>query len=417
MSDLFDEKFVNRVNQVFTNHQENYNPDDWQKLRSKMNRTRKGMIVLWPHIAKAASVALFLGAAVFTANKYEVNKSISQFEKDGFNESKNENSLVLSNTDTVNQIVNNRNTYLVKEKNDDGNNRIDLNNYVNDGTFIVLSQEDTTEFNAVGNERFANVKIALNEHHQTIKEMDSLQPNSDKPVLHDYDDLAVAENKKDDNRLDMGVELSSVSNYSNEGSGNGVNLGGGLTAAYRISKKIRITTGVLIAKQSIEYAPENNYEVAYADYAEVNSTHLADNQNIENMNSADSKVSFIAIDIPLNVQFKHNRMSFSTGLSSLLYVQEKYNRTYSAVVSNSTYNAETKVYNTYNSVERVSKDETTKPFERFDFARLLNLSVGYNIPFAKGGMTVEPYLKYPLGKIGTKEVFMGSGGVALRYNF
>jgi hypothetical protein len=223
--------------------------------------------------------------------------------------------------------------------------------------------------------------------------------------------------KKKTRKIDVGIELASVSNYSSEGTGNGVNIGGGIAAAYHITDKIRVTTGVMIAKQSIEYAPENNYQMAYADYAELNTANIADNQTVEKVSSAASEVSFIAIDIPLNVQFKHKRVSFSTGFSSLLFVQEKYNRTYNTVVSNKTYNTETRSYDIHNSVERISKDETSDPFDRFDFARLLNLSVGYDIPIAKGGLTVEPYLKYPIGKIGSREIAMGTGGVALRYIF
>ena len=417
MSDLFNKVFVDRVNDVFNNHQETYNPNDWQKLRSKMNRRQRKVIVMWPHIAKAASIILFLGVAVFTANKYEVKKNVSAIKKENFIKPNNEDNLVLNNVDTMSQVGNSAETYLVAEANHEGGNNKGLNIYTENEVYNSVSKEDSSIFDNISNNRFTNVKVALNDHHNEIKQMDKEQSNSNRPDLVEYNDIILAENQKENGRFDVGVELASVSNYSSEGSGNGINIGGGLTAAYRVTNKIRITTGVLIAKQSIEYAPENNYQMAYADYEELNTAHFADNQVVENVSSSGSEVSFVAIDIPLNLQFKHNRLSFSTGFSSLLFVQEKYNRTYSAVVSNRTYNWDTKRYDVRNSVETVSKDETTEPFEHFDFARLLNFSVGYDIPIAKGGLTVEPYLKYPLGKIGTKEVFMGAGGVALRYNF
>ncbi|NJO88935.1 MAG: hypothetical protein HC831_08250 [Chloroflexia bacterium] len=417
MSDLFDKIFVDRVNDVFTNHQESYHSNDWNKLQAKMNRSNRSVIVLWPHIAKAASVALFLGVAVFTANKYDNKLKVSDFRVNKVNEYQetNDNSAMENNNTTKNY-----NTFRY-EKSHIENDEINLNYADKKNSkeaLLTMNEDDSATYNNIGNEQFADVKTALQEHHNEIVKMEEKQPNSEKQEseLKEYDDFIITNDKKT-RKIDVGVELASVSNYSTEGTGNGVNFGGGIAAAYHITDKIRVTTGVLIAKQSIDYAPQNNYEMAYADYAELNSAYVADNQVVENVSSSASEVSFIAIDIPLNVQFKHNRVSFSTGFSSLLYVQEKYNRTYNAVVSNKTFNTETRSYDIHNSVETISKDETSEPFNRFDFARLLNISVGYDIPMAKGGITVEPYLKYPLGKISSREVTMGAGGIALRYIF
>ncbi len=419
MNNLFDKIFVDRINDVFSNHQESYNPNDWKKLQTKMNRSKRGIIVLWPHIAKAASVVLFLGVGVFTANKYDYKSNVSNLKEDKFKENHETNdNLALNNANSNRYYTKNNNTALF-DKSKPKENEIKLNdneeNNSNETLFIIDATDNVT-YDQIGNERFTDVKIALQDHHDEIQQLGKRQSNIDEPALKDYDDFIIEKEEKR-KKIDFGVELASVSNYSSDGTGSGVNLGGGIAAAYHISDKIRVTTGVIIAKQSIDYAPENNYEMAYADYAEFNSANIADNQVIENVSSSASEVSFVAIDIPLNVQFKHNRVSFSTGFSSLLYIQEKYNRTYNAVVSNKTYNNDTRSYHIYNSVETISKDETSEPFNRFDFARLLNVSVGYDIPMAKGGITVEPYLKYPLGKIGSREVTMGAGGVALRYIF
>ncbi len=419
MSDLFDKIFVDRVNDVFSNHQESYHPGDWNKLQTKMNRSKRGVIVIWPHIAKAASVALFLGAAVFTANKYENKSIVTSLKEEEFNEYHETNdNLALNNTDTTYYFTK-KNDAVLSDKSNQEENGLKLNNFGNKSNEEVswgVNEDDRAAYNQIGNERFSDVKIVLQEQRTEVQQMDKKQSIAKDPVLKEYDDFIIAKEEKT-RKIDVGVELASVSNYSTEGTGNGVNFGGGIAAAYHITDNIRVTTGVLIAKQSIDYAPQNNYEMAYADYAELNSAYVANNQVVENVSSSASEVSFVAIDIPLNVQFKHKRISFSTGFSSLLYVQEKYNRTYNTVVSNKTYNTETRSYDIHNSVETISKDETSEPFNRFDFARLLNVSVGYDIPMAKGGITVEPYLKYPLGKIGSREVTMGAGGVALRYIF
>ena len=123
-----------------------------------------------------------------------------------------------------------------------------------------------------------------------------------KPALKEYDEfIIVEENKKKGKRFGFGVELASVSNYSADGASDGVNFGGGMSATYQISSKVSFATGAVIAKQSVNYVGERQNEMAYAD---LNSA-FADNtlSNIENMTSSDSEISFVTIDIPLNVRF------------------------------------------------------------------------------------------------------------------
>ena len=289
------------------------------------------------------------------------------------------------------------------------------NNELDNEENITLIADNGSRFNNVGNERFSDVQKELVKHHDEIKQMDSIHYESDRPILIEYEEFVIAENdKKKNKRFGFGVELASVSSYSKNGTSDGVNLGGGMAASYRITKKVSFTTGAIIAKQSANYVGERQNEMVYSD---LNSA-FQDNSNskVENMTSSDSEVSFVAIDIPLNVRFKHKRISFTTGLSSLFYVQEKYSYSYNAVVSNSVYNSVTADYEMVTSNTSISNEET-KSFNHFDFARLLNLSIGYDIPLAKGNLVVEPYLKYPLGSVSSKEIFMGTGGFAFRYNF
>jgi hypothetical protein len=309
----------------------------------------------------------------------------SNFNEERLNEYHQTNdNTTLNETTTTQNFAKKDNTVLVDKSNTHENeSSVNMSEEKNKSeTLIAVNENDYDKYKDIGNERFVDVKLDLQRHHNEIAQMDKKQSIANDLKLIEYEEFVV-ENEEKTRKIDVGIELASVSNYSSEGTGNGVNIGGGIAAAYHITDKIRVTTGVMIAKQSIEYAPENNYQMAYADYAELNTANIADNQTVEKVSSAASEVSFIAIDIPLNVQFKHKRVSFSTGFSSLLFVQEKYNRTYNTVVSNKTYNTETRSYDIHNSVERISKDETSDPFDRFDFARLLNLSVGYDIPIAK----------------------------------
>jgi hypothetical protein len=174
---------------------------------------------------------------------------------------------------------------------------------------------------------------------------------------------------------------------------------------------------MIIARQSMDYNQSQSSEKLRSNSA-TKDFNAPDNSIVMlDMNSAESKLEFVGIDIPLNVQFKLNKMIFTTGFSSLLYVQEKYSYSYNSMVTNTLYNSSTAKYETQNSVNQVNEQEKSELFNRFDFARLLNFAIGYNIPLTKGDLVLEPYLKLPIGFVSSQEIKMGSGGFAVRYNF
>jgi len=413
MHKLFDKIFANRVQEVFDNHQEAYNPDDWKKLRAKMSKNRKGVVIIMPFVAKAASVALFVGLSVFVANKNAENKFADKTID------KSLENLTVNDSVYDNVIDNHEFKYLANIVENNNNEKIAENKIIDNQVDsaedeILIAQTDNSFIRFDSLNRFANVKDELQKYHKEIQDMDTFTRKSNKPILLQYDDeFEIAENKTREKRVGFGVEVASVSNYSFEGTGNGVNVGGGISAAYRVTKNISFTTGALIAKQSVNYNNNSNHEALYADYSPVGENSLA----IIDGDQPKAEVSFVAIDIPLNVQFKHKRISFTTGLSSLFYVQEKYSYSFNTVVTNTSYNKQTLSYDINYTSETVNNEEKTDSFDRFDFARLLNLSVGYDIPLNKGNLVVEPYLKYPIGSVSFKEISMGSGGFALHYIF
>ena len=66
---------------------------------------------------------------------------------------------------------------------------------------------------------------------------------------------------------------------------------------------------------------------------------------------------------------------------------------------------------------KIKESEKINAFQRFDFARLLNLSVGYVINYDNADLIVEPFIKYPLGNLTSRNIQMGMGGISLKYSF
>ena len=54
----------------------------------------------------------------------------------------------------------------------------------------------------------------------------------------------------------------------------------------------------------------------------------------------------------------------------------------------------------------------------FDLMRTLNVSFGFNTRLSKKqSLTIEPFLKYPLGGLGSENIRFGASGINVKLNF
>lgn len=445
--DKFDKIFIDRVEEVFNNHQEEYNPADWKNLQNKMSKKKRGLVIFLPQLAKAASIILFIGLSVYTLNNYnsrsislnnEPDKSLIEnnliTQIDTSKKSTEEKVLIPNNKSNESDFksANQQKTFEIASNNDNkGEIHVEPNIIIVDSMpeglqneEVLITKNDTSKIKLDVN-RFERLKEALDKHHEEIVQLDTnkAKNNTKNMTLEEYNNIPIAEDEqKTKKRFDFGVEVASVSNYAKEGSTDGLNIGGGLTAAYKISDKFSIETGAFLAKNSINLSDQNTLmEKAYdnASYPQntlSSSEYLNEaNSDIENINSPETEISYVAIDIPLNLQFNHKRFIISTGISSLLYIQQEESSSSNIVYRNSASNTSAPLVN--REMKNVRTEKPFRDYDKFEFARLLNFSIGYNIPLAKGGLVIEPYLKYPIGTVGAEQLQMGSGGIGIRYNF
>ena len=66
-----------------------------------------------------------------------------------------------------------------------------------------------------------------------------------------------------------------------------------------------------------------------------------------------------------------------------------------------------------------NKVVTLNDSNSFNFANMLNLSFGIELPINKQqqSVVIEPYLKYSLTPVTQQKIDFSSGGIHLRYNF
>ena len=263
--------------------------------------------------------------------------------------------------------------------------------------------------------RFVNIKRELELQRDVNRNLEKTKPDSNKTkTIDNLDEFEFVDSKKDPKQFDFGVEVASVSNYASGGEGSSLNFGGGINTTWRLSKILSFTTGMLMSRQSIKYNQNENDGTVKSNLDVLYAANVP--QRVE-ANKTDLKYEFIGIDIPLNLQFKFKRIVLTTGLSSLLYVQEKYSHTVNSATNVANSNTVSNLYSYEVAVNQVNEQEKSQLFDKFDFARLVNIAIGYRMPLNKGAIMLEPYLKLPFINMNSSDLKMGSGGLALRYYF
>lgn len=254
-------------------------------------------------------------------------------------------------------------------------------------------------------ERLASFENTEEHHKKVAERLAGLKENSG-----DVNDSHAAEARL----LNLGLTAGSFVNYS-EGSKASVNPSLGLQSELKLSKKLRLATGLMLAQNKLSYKSGGTADAQSAILAaaspvvtnsELTIVSISDRARAYSYNLNGYDASLLGIDIPLNLKYivseKKNDLYVSAGLSSNYFIREQYTYRYST----STYAGESR-----NS--QVSNDASS-----FSFGSLLNVSMGMAYPLGKlNKLSVEPYVKYPLGSQGSENLKFGSAGINLKFNF
>ncbi|SDP60265.1 Cell division protein DamX, binds to the septal ring, contains C-terminal SPOR domain [Mucilaginibacter sp. OK268] len=217
----------------------------------------------------------------------------------------------------------------------------------------------------------------------------------------------------EDKKVRFGVYAATFFNYA-KGSSNQVNAGAGVTSDIKLSKNLKLSTGLMLAQNTLSYnggpPPSSNLDaLAKAPQALV----PFDKQSLFAANSSfpvlkNYNANLIGLDIPINIKYEFNPQKtdayVSAGLSSGTFINEAYTSVYG--------------YSSAGSSTQTTDDVTHKSFNSFYFAKTLNVSFGIGYPVGKGNrLIVEPFLKYPLDGLGSQQIQFGSAGLNLKLNF
>jgi hypothetical protein len=225
-----------------------------------------------------------------------------------------------------------------------------------------------------------------------------------------------------DKKVLFNIYAATYFNYA-EGSKTQFNTGAGLSTDIRLSKNFKLSTGVAIGKNTLDYNRQPTSAGILSDAisaapiaSDVNANYSNTTLGIVPLRVANTpavsayNVSLTGLDIPLNIKYELNPSKndsyISAGLSSGTFITENYTYRYDNTP------------NAFGVSGNLPDATTRRSFSRFDFARTLNLSIGMGYQISKQNrLVIEPFLKYPLSGLGSEQIKFGAGGLNLRFKF
>ncbi len=428
MKEKFEHKLVNKIRDTFDSHEAEYNPQDWELLKDKLPEKRSALPLFW--IMARASVVLLLVALG------------SYFLWDGLLDKE---SLLVKNETLVETTQEQREAIdKVPNQTFDSNNsvvqenlaeKIENKNFGNGGQQLIenkiQSQSDQVAEIVVSNEKHTSeLMISQNNNidsskpstkdsivviaENNIKNDDSLIQQDNQVVQTPIAQLDpspdIYENKNaTKEKVRLGAEFASFTNFSSEDITPDINYGGGVTVDIPIKRRFSFNPGLLVSVYNMKFEDNQNIVDPGADMLTTFSNLIEADPEVK-----PSEMNLTGLDIPINFQYqviKRNASNYfvELGFSSLLYLSENYSYTF-AILSDGP-----SPYGTNDIDNATTEDFSGSELKTFDFAKLINFSVGMDYRINKTlDITLNPYIKYPVSTLTSGDIKFGSGGLKLK---
>jgi len=228
--------------------------------------------------------------------------------------------------------------------------------------------------------------------------MDFLLAESRNPVK--------SKKKKDiGSKWDFGVAVAPSITRSN------MNIGGGVTTAYRLSDKFSLSSGVSVMQL------ESGNTVSAPSMAKVSISSLSQKQLL----AVDANIK--AIDIPVGIVYQISKDIYtSAGVSYFNVLSEKRSITYglTSQASEAYANPATGLVQDREVLNSVAVEEPVAetPLKGNSYLGFFNFSIGRKQQiFNKYNVLIEPFIKVPIGKLSTQDLNLMNSGLKFQLSF
>ncbi len=476
MYEQLDNDLKKRIGEVFENIETPTADEGWLLLREKFPAKEKKILpIFWFRLGAAAAIFIILLGVSFlifkdqnrqtdlatqlTPNKLnnKLNKreqaisgihpnaiskvqAIKQFKKDSIiKEDINKDSHVISNQDfdSYNRIaINKRN--LLKVRRQPGRKKVASNmasryylsstkirksNNIESNNYQANIEKDNTNAASIELDRIVVEELNARKLNLVIKnspktfdiKIQKPETENNKSAIYSFlakssENYRDSKEDKDDEpvkKLSFSLYEATYLNFA-KGSNTEVNLGIGLTADVYLIKNLKLITGINIGKNSLDYTSAsilNNNQNIFAYNQVHNTSAFAVNGFTPATQIKDYNVGLIGLDIPINIKYELENYYLVAGVSSGTFINETYAYQYTYQNSSVPLNQQTQ------------GSSSSKSFNSFYFAKTINIAFGADLPFGKNNIIFEPFIKYPIGGIGSQDLRFGASGLNLKFKF
>jgi len=438
MKEQFDKKLAEKVKASFSNHEEPFDPKQWEKFSDAYFKPRrKTWQIYWPFMTAGIAASLLFFFFYFPRQEDISNtvKSLTDtvlmdqmpyFGKDNSPQTEritpptpDSEAVAETNqwTTTVPSSINITNTeIIVSERKPEIIFTTTAENVA--PSFLDVFSETWDEFQAGIAKSFEQLEAAEKLEEPWISDNAVRMSEENAQDLVNQWKISGNENSpKTVNQTPKSFKLGLlVSPQASSNPVSGMNLGAGIMSEISLSRKLKLDVGLAYANQSMSAQSNQVMDQMKASPG----LDLRTNRNIIN---TDYQLNFASLDIPVNLKYKfydkkQTGLYLITGLSSMVYLEQNTVESFQAqsLFSTNSFDGALEYAPTIQRFSNVYTPETGQ--SNTDVAGLLNLSFAYEYQLNKEFyISFEPFYKLPLGGLTFANQQFSIGGVNLRMNF
>jgi hypothetical protein len=386
----FDQQFAENVRDVFDNFYEEVDAGAIADIQKRLSGTSRTRIIplwsgkVWAGAAAAAAVLVALGGFFFLLapepQQLMVSSPVHHTEP---------SSIVSENVISITVSAENQLTTAQADRQEKTHIKQTPKIISKDNISVIDPEESVEEI--------------ISREIDDQEEPGIMLPSLRRAVSSTYHHPEIAINTPSPESSSLSLALGSSLAYIPEGNASGVGVNAGLIYQRQLLPNVSLAAGGLFSYNQFEWVNTAEREQKLQDQIFGNFEFIE--------YSGNNEYEMYLLDIPLNAYFTLNENSrgslfLGAGISSFIYFGESFSSEYWARFGSSGVGM--------SHVAMVEDHETYKAFSRFDLARIINFSMGYKLNSARGVFIIEPYVKYPIDAITSREIRLGMGGVSFK---
>jgi len=448
----FDEKLANKFREAFDNYEADYQPADWTKLQANLHKSP--FTSIWrnryaSHLAVAAGVAVLFVSYFIFKEKVEISTNTKvQYAKN-----KQVDSVKIEQKEQASKPKVVPNLAETKESKSEQKHEANKEVSVAIPTPVVVQTDEKQakkQLEKQGNiPNEAKIQIAKNQLLQsTDKKMmiiilpiaaiqaDSFALAYEIPKTNSSIDLTLkglTKNKAKKVRL-LPLTFGLAANplvYQNNIDRN-LSIETGLNVSIPLANRLKLTTGLLIAPQNMQYRKEKSLSREFV-FATDTSKSLVGVSSLPRENvlisSKEMSNNLLIINIPINLQYdfwygQKFRLFASVGVTNYTYLNEKYvsNNIDSHLNGGGRPNFPPTMVGNFPppnmSNYNVVSESKHSSFSQVDLLSSLSLSAGIAYQMSSHfSIQASPFIRLPMGGIGREKLTFNTFGLALVVNY